>query len=83
MTQFVVEYRIRNQAGDPAVLPSLNTVNAENLQMVQRDVERVLASGSIDEAVIYAPVRVVKASRLVSTSTVTGVTGLPMEGSAQ
>jgi hypothetical protein len=79
MTQFVVEYRTRIPAGDGNFLPSLNPVNAETLQIAQRDVERVLASGAADEAVIYQPVRVVRASRTVTSTALAGVTGAGVE----
>lgn len=80
MTQFVVEYATRIPAGDGnKFLPSLNSINAETLQIAQREVERVLASGAADEAVIYQPVRIVRASRTVTSTPMAGVTGAGVE----
>lgn len=70
--RFVVEYRNKLNVGEGLVLPSLNSIEAETLPLAQREVEKVLATGATDEAVIYEPRRVLKASRTISTSDIHG-----------
>lgn len=70
--QFVVEYRRAQSKGDPLALPSLNTIEAETLNLAQREVMNTLLSGVCDEAIVYQPVRVLKASRTVVVTEPTG-----------
>lgn len=78
--QFVVEYKSR--ARNDAHAPSLSTIiplDGENLQMVQREVERQIGDGAFDEAFIYQAVRRVTAERRVTATAVPGP--LPAESS--
>lgn len=62
---FVIEFKPRgNELG---LRPSLNALEAETLAIAVRRTQEALQSNNegIDEAVIYVPVRVLKASRSV------------------
>jgi hypothetical protein len=62
--RFVVEFDLSGElAGKP--LPSLNPMEAETVQMAVRHVQKALADGVADEAVVYVPVRVLKAARKI------------------
>jgi hypothetical protein len=61
---FVVEFKLSGElAGKP--LPSLNPMDAETVQMAVRHVQKALDAGVADEAVVYVPVRVLRASRKI------------------
>jgi len=71
--QFVIEYKSRSRIDVNA--PSLSTIvplDGENLQMVQREVERNINDGAFDEAFIYQAVRQVRAERRVTSTAVPG-----------
>jgi hypothetical protein len=72
MATYVVEFRIKNDANE--VMPSLQAIQAETLPLASREVEKVLATGTADEAVIYEPVRVLRASRRVEVTDMKGRT---------
>lgn len=64
--RFVVEFAsIPDSNMRGRLLPSLNRMEAPNLQLAVREIERSLAAGVADEAVIYIPVRVIRAERKV------------------
>lgn len=71
MATFVVEFRVKNGPSNE-VMPSLQAIHAETLPLAQREVEKTLASGTADEAVIYEPVRVLRASRKVEVTDMRG-----------
>ena len=71
-TRYIVEFRCKANSNDPNILPSLNAFDAETLPLAQREVEKTLASGIADEAVLYAPMRVLQAARVVTISDMTG-----------
>jgi hypothetical protein len=65
---FIVEY---NHAGDLAerLLPSLNPLKADTLPLALREVQKTLmACQDIDHAVVFMPVRIVRAGRKVEIS---------------
>lgn len=65
-SRFIVEFTsIPDSNLRGRLLPSLNRMDAPNLQLAIRDIERSLAAGVADEAIIYIPVRVVRAERKV------------------
>lgn len=65
--RFVVEFR--NKCSDqPGAIPSLNSVEAETLQLATREAEKVLQSGAVDEAIVYQPVLSLKGARVVTRS---------------
>lgn len=68
--QFVVQF-IRNapSAEDGALLqPSLNLMEADNLEMLSRRIESVLKQGEADDAIVYVPRCSFHAERKVSVS---------------
>lgn len=70
MTRFIVEFR--TLYGDTAkMLPSLNALDAETLPLAKREIEKVLLSGTVDEAILYQPVAMLSAARMVSTKDLT------------
>ena len=72
MATFVVEFRVKNNQNE--VMPSLQAITAETLPLASREAEKVLANGTADEAVIYEPVRVLRASRKVEVTDMRGRT---------
>lgn len=65
-TRFVVEFTsVPDSNLRGRLLPSLNRMDVPNLQLAIRDIERSLAAGVADEAIIYVPVRVIRAERKV------------------
>jgi hypothetical protein len=78
--QFVVEYisptARNNDTG--VVRPSLNVVEADNLEMLTKKIEGVLKSGDADSAIIYAPRCSLQAERRVSIQEIgANVGGIP------
>lgn len=69
-TQFVVEFK--PDSNDPLMRPTLNPIEAEALPILCRRVQQTMLDNGINEAVIYMPVRIVRAAR---TSTVCNMQG--------
>lgn len=70
--QFIVQY-IRtglNTADFALARPSLNLIEADNLESLTRQVEKSLKAGEADDAIIYAPRCELHAERKVSISEV-------------
>lgn len=68
---FVIEFQLAGElAGKP--LPSFNALEADTLPLAIRAVQKTLDSTEIESAVIYVPVRIMKASREVRIEDMTG-----------
>lgn len=65
-TKFVAEFK--SAGADPVI----KSFEAETVQLAVREVERALAAGVADEGVLYAPVRKLKAARVVSVQDTNG-----------
>lgn len=70
MLQFVVQFIRNNPSPDDAALlqPSLNLMEAENLEMLSRRIENVLKQGEADDAIVYVPRCSFHAERKVSVT---------------
>lgn len=61
MSQYIVEYRT-------GLIDTFKKIEADTLQIAQREVEGVIESGAADEAVIYQAMKVTRARRVVTSS---------------
>jgi hypothetical protein len=61
---FVVEFKVTGElSGKP--LNSLFSLNAETLPLAVREVQKSVADGVADEAILYVPMRIFKGGRRV------------------
>lgn len=66
MSKFIIEFVPQcDDATNPLLKPSINAAEFETLPMAVRQVKKTLDAGAADEAIIYMPVRVLRASREV------------------
>ena len=72
MSLFLVEYKTCVPGQDGKHLSVHVPLEADTLQIAQREVERVVASGCVDEAVLYQPVKVISATRVVNSTEMSG-----------
>lgn len=63
MSHYIVEYRT-------GPIEVFKKIEADTLQIAQREVESVIESGASDEAVIYQAMKVTRARRVVTSSEV-------------
>lgn len=78
--QFIVQYlRTGLSTADISLArPSLNLIEADNLESLTRQVEKSLKAGEADDAIIYVPRCELRAERKVSISEVgQNIGGLP------
>ena len=81
MTTYLAEYKTCVPGPDGTFVSVHVPIEADTLQMAQREVEKVLASGCAEEAILYQPAMTTRAARVVTSTSMSG-SKTPIIGSA-
>lgn len=72
MTQFIAEFRTSLRDETDGHIRGQMNLEADTLQLAQREVERLLRGSNADEVVLYQAVSITRAERNVSTTSLSG-----------
>jgi hypothetical protein len=68
MSQFLAEYRMPLPDTNGGFVSTFIAFEADTIQLAQREVERVISTSGMNEAVLFQAVKQTKASRVVASS---------------